>query len=269
MMPISRIPLPALPAALVLLAAGPPVLAQTDGAAAGVPLRAAEPAERQQQQDRWAVSIDLGFASSRGNSDLTSLTSGVRLKHLQTRAFKLEWGASFRYGESQGEVVARNLQSKLDFDVGPSARVSPFVFASAEHDPFRKLDLRARTGSGVKYTFYREDAGELSLRVAAQYSRENFTAAASQKAKTDGAWSMQFNGAHTLGDNLRMENVTTWDPVFDDFGDHTLEMRSKVSSRVTRRLALTLTHHYTYDSTPALNVGRSDQRFTAGLTIDL
>src|SRR5690606_16319696 len=88
---------------------------------------ASAPARQQEEPDRWAAALDLGFASSSGNSDLTSLTTGVRLKHLQTRLFKLEWSVTFRYGESQGTVVARNLQSKLDFDVGPAARVSPFV----------------------------------------------------------------------------------------------------------------------------------------------
>lgn len=231
-----------------------------------LPPPVAATAGQQEVPDRWATSVDLGFASSSGNSSLTSLTSGFRVRHLQTRAFQLEWSAVFRYGESQGEVVARNLQSKLDFDVGPAARVSPFVFASAEHDPFRKLELRAKTGSGVKYTFYREDEGDASVRVAAQYSHENLTS--THATRTDGAWNMEFRGARSLGNMLRIENQTTWDPVFDDFGNYTLDVRSKLSSKISRRLALTLTHAYDYDSTPAPNVGRTDQRFQAGLTID-
>jgi putative salt-induced outer membrane protein YdiY len=229
-----------------------------------------EPPRVQQmpEEDRWAAAVDLGFASSSGNSELTSLTTGIRLKHLQTKLFKLEWSLTFRYGESQGEVVARNLQSKLDFDVGPAARVAPFVFAAVERDPFRKLDLRARTGSGVKYTFYRAPPGEASVRVAAQYSRENFTAAAAQDARTDGAWSMEFKGNRGLGSAVKIENTTTFSPVFDNFGDHNLDVSSKVSSRISRHLALTLSHAYSYDSTPASDVERTDQRFQAGLTID-
>lgn len=217
---------------------------------------------------RWASTVDFGFTSASGNSEIVALTTGLKVRHLQTRAFKLEWSSTFRYGESGGDVVARNYQSKLDFDVGPQAAVAPFVFASAEHDPFRKLELRARTGSGVKYTFYREQPGEASVRIAAQYSRENFTNAAAQGPRTDGGWSMEFRGTRSLADALRVENTTSWDPVFDDFGDYTLDLKSKVSSRITRRLALTLTHVYTYDSTPAPDVERTDQLFQAGITID-
>ena len=245
-------------------AAAPTLPRDTDHAGAA-PVTAPH-AQAQEPEDRWAAAVDLGFASSSGNSSLLSLTSGFRVRHLQTRSFKLEWSATFRYGESQGTVVARNLQSKLDFDVGPTASVAPFLFASAEHDPFRKLDLRAKTGSGVKYTFYRAPPGEASVRVAAQYSHENL--ASVPDPRTDGGWSMEFKGARTLGNALRVENASTWDPVFDDFGNYTLDVRSKVSSRISRRLALTLTHAYNYDSTPAPNVGRTDQRFQAGLTID-
>jgi hypothetical protein len=223
----------------------------------------AEPAE-----DRWAAALDLGFASSSGNSDLTSLTTAVRMKHLQTNLFKLEWSVAFRYGESQGEVVARNLQSNLDFDDGPAARVAPFVFASAERDRFRKLDLWARTGSGVKYTFYRDAPGEASVRVAAQYSRENFTSNAGLDPRTNGAWNMELRGNRELGSVVKVENITTFTPVFDDFADHNVDVSSKVSSRIFRHLALTLTHSYSYDSTPAADVERTDQRFQAGLTID-
>lgn len=229
---------------------------------------AARASIRQQEPvpDRWAMAVDLGFASSSGNSELLSLTTGFRVKHLQTRAFKLEWSTTFRYGESQGEVVARNLQSKLDFDMGPSAIISPFVFASGERDPFRRLDLRAKSGTGVRYLFYNEDAGEASIRIAAQYSHETFTNA--EAPRTDGGWNLEFKGNRSLGDAVKVENTTAFDPVFDNFSDYNLEARSRISSRISQRLALTLSHTYSYDSTPAQDVKRTDQRFQAGLTID-
>ena len=251
------------------IAAQPQAAAQPQMQAPRPPPSVTQPAQEEEPaEDRWAAALDLGFASSSGNSDLTSLTTAVRLKHLQTNMFRLEWSVAFRYGESQGAVVARNLQSKLDFDMSPSARVAPFIFASAERDPFRKLDLRARTGSGVKYTFYREEPGEASVRVAAQYSRENFTRVAEQDPRTDGAWSMEFKGNRGLGSAVKLENVTTFTPVFDDFADHNIDISSKVSSRISQHLALTLAHAYSYDSTPADDVERADQRFQAGLTID-
>jgi hypothetical protein len=257
--------------ALAMLQSVPPPVPPVAADTAAV-VTAAPPTQERQQQPapapRWATSLDFGFASSSGNSDLLSLTTGFRVRHLQTRRFKLDWTAAFRYGQSQGEVVARNLQSKLDFDVGPAARVAPFVYASGERDPFRRLDLRARTGSGVRYAFYRGENGDASLRLAAQYSHERFTAAATRDPRSDAGWSMELKGQQRLGDVLRIENSSVFDPVLDDIGDFNLEVRSKVVSRVSKRMALTLTHAFNYDSTPPADVGTTDQRFQAGISID-
>lgn len=233
------------------------------------PPRDSAPRRPAPEPDRWATALDIGFASSSGNSDLTSLTTGIRFRHLQTSVFKLDWTATFRYGESQGAVVARNLQSKLDFDMGPDKRVSPFIFASGERDPFRRLDLRARTGSGVRYALLPRRSGETALRLAAQYSHERFTPDADLDARSDAGWSAEFSGFQNLGSSLRLENSTLFDPVLEDVGDYNLEIKSKLVSRISQRLALTLTHTYSYDSTPPPDVGTTDQRFQAGLTIEL
>lgn len=232
---------------------------------------AASAAAGQQQEPappRWGTSLTFGFTSSSGNSDLMALNAGIRVRHLQTRRYKLDWTAAFRYGESQGEVVARNMQSKLDFDMGADARVAPFIFASGERDAFRRLDLRARTGSGVRYAFYRGETGEASVRLAGQFSHERFTPEAVQDPRSDAGWSMELKALQQLGDAVRFENSTMFDPILGDIADFTLELKSKVTSRISRRLALTLEHTYSYDSTPPPEVRTTDQRFQAGLTID-
>ncbi|HUF49771.1 MAG TPA: DUF481 domain-containing protein [Longimicrobiales bacterium] len=226
------------------------------------------PADEPTRPKRWAFAVDLGFTGSSGNSELVALTTGVRVKHLQTRLFRLDWSASFRYGESAGEVAARYLQSKLEFDMGPSARIAPFISATGERDPFRRLDLKSKSGTGVRYSFYKTDRGEASLRASALYSYERFTPDAERATRRDGAWSMKLNGNRRVGESIRIENATSFDPVMGDFRDYNLEITSKLSTRITRSLALTFSHSYSYDSTPARNVERVDQRLQTGLTME-
>lgn len=261
----------AAPAAAMAVSDSPAAgtVANGDTAAASAQQPAPRPAQRQSPEpSRWAAALDLGFTSSSGNSELTALTTGIRVRHLQTRVFKLDWSMSLRYGESQGEVVARHVQSKLDFDMGPGARFAPFIAASGERDPFRKLDLRSKAGSGIRYAFYRGERGDAAFRLAALYSHERFTPDAQRDHRSDGTWSMEVKSAHSFGDNIKLENTSTWDPVMGHLADYNLDLKTKVSSRISRRLALTLQHQYAFDSTPAANVGHSDSRFQAGLTID-
>ena len=48
----------------------------------------------------------------------------------------------------------------------------------------------------------------------------------------------------------------------------TVSVSGLTNGDLPRRLAVTLQHQYSYDSTPAVDIGNVDQRFQAGLTID-
>jgi hypothetical protein len=217
--------------------------------------------------DRWAAAVDLGFNASTGNSRLMLLTTGFRLRHLEVQSFKLEWGVTYRYGESRGSVVARNIQSSLSFNVNPKNRWSPYAFATVEHDPFRRLALRSNTGSGVTHSFYRQSSGEFAVSAAALYSHEGFTVE-TQPDRDDARWNLQTRGFQKLGSSIRIENSFFYKPVWDRSNDYNLQSTTKLSSKITERLAMTFTHEYLKDSTPPSGVAQEDQRVQAGLTFE-
>ncbi len=123
----------------------------------------------------WEATADFGFTSSSGNTDLMALTSGFRLRHRKTSHFRFDWATNLRYGESSGDVIARHLRTKLNFDMGADVILAPFLSASVERDRFRKLDLRSKIGAGMRLAVRRAESGEASLRLAAQSSHERFT----------------------------------------------------------------------------------------------
>jgi putative salt-induced outer membrane protein YdiY len=243
--------------------------APSPAATAPAPSRPAAARRTNRPQDgRWAAAVDLGFTSASGNTDLMALNSGLRLRHRQTSRFRLDWTSNIRYGESGGEVVARQLQSSLNFDLGPDARFAPFLSASAERDRFRKLDVRSKVGAGMRYGLHKNPQGQASVRLAALYTYEQFAPDADRPARYDGAWSLTVNGNQRLGENVQIASTSNFDPVMGDLGDYNLEVKSTLSTKMTSNLALTLGHNYAYDSTPVADVRRADQRFQAGLTVE-
>lgn len=245
-----------------------PCLALVLLALLAAPAAAQEPASPapEPRPDKWKAALDVGFTGSIGNTRLAVLTTAVRVKHLQTQIMELDWVASYRYGESDGEVVQRNASTTLTMDVSPRAKWSPFAFATIERDPFRRLDLRSNTGSGLKYTFYRTERGAASMSVAGLYSHESFTN--DRPERKDARWSARFKIDQRLGSLLRIENTTFYKPVWNRSGDFNIQLQSRLSTRVTQRVAITFTHEYLHDSTPPAGVAREDQRFQAGATID-
>jgi hypothetical protein len=225
------------------------------------------PPKPEKDPDRWAAAVDFGFNASMGNTRLMLLTTGFRIRHREVESFKLDWGVTYRYGESRGTVVARSVQSSINFDVNPKNAWSPYAFATVEHDPFRRLELRSNTGSGVTHAFYRAKNGEFSVSAAALYSHEGFTVA-TQPDRDDARWNVQTRGFQRLGNSIRIENSFFFKPVWDRSSDYNIQSLTKLSSKITQRLAMTLTHEYLKDSTPPAGVAQEDQRVQAGLTFE-
>src|SRR5688500_18584066 len=122
----------------------------------------------------WKLAIDLGFNAASGNSSLTYWHSEVTLTRLQKTLAEFEWNASFDYGRNRGNLAEQRVTSGAKFDYLPLNTFSPFTFVNAEQDEVRKVDLQAYGGAGLKYTFWKSDAGKASISAAAVYNYETF-----------------------------------------------------------------------------------------------
>jgi N-acetylated-alpha-linked acidic dipeptidase len=218
---------------------------------------------------RWGVTVDLGFNGSRGNTALTVFSTGIGVKHLITDEFRLEWNGSIRYGESEGEVVARNIRSQINFDFNPDAAVSPFFYANAERDPFRRMRLRTDGGAGAKYTFWRRSNDEVSLSVAGLYSRQEFFPLPSGEVtphRSNARWSSRGRLRRQFG-SARLDHTSFFQPVFDRIHDYNYDATTRLSTKLNERISLALTHIYKNNSRPPGGVVREDQSFQAGVTV--
>jgi N-acetylated-alpha-linked acidic dipeptidase len=248
-------------------------LAVPSAAAAASPTTASpaapRAAARTEAPSRWGVSVDLGFNGSRGNTALTVFSTGIGVKHLVTDEFRLEWNGAVRYGESEGDVVARNLRSQVSFDFNPDADVSPFFYMDAERDPFRRMRLRTDGGAGAKYTFWRQRNEEVSLSVAGLYSRQEFFPLPSGELtprRSNARWSGRGRVRRQLG-TARVEHTSFMQPVLDQLSDYTYDATTRLSTKLNERVSLTLTHLYKHNSQPPPGVVREDQSIQAGITV--
>ena len=227
--------------------------------------------EPQPKPDRWKSQLEFGFNGSRGNTDLITLSTGFSIEHREKERFELEWSTSYRYGESENQVVARHLQSSISFDLFPSGSWSPFFYVAAERDPFKRIDLRTDGGAGAKYTLSRGETSA-SISLALLHTYENFRAVGTDPApetRNNARWSLRARASQRMSEGWQVENTTFSKPVHNQLGDYDIDSVTKLSAILNSRLALTFSYKYRLDSTPAEGVGGEDQFLTAGLTINL
>ena len=218
--------------------------------------------------DLWKILMDLTYSGSAGNQNLSFLDGGLRVTRLEPDVAEFEANARARSGTDDGERVAESYLASLRADAFPEARWSPFVFASAERDRFKQLDLRSNAGGGVKYTFLRAEDTEVSLSLAALHNREDFRIP-DEPTVTDARLSLRFKGAHELREGVRAENVSFYQPVYDQPDDYIMQSESIVAVQVLSILALTASYVYQRDSTPPAEVESDDHHVKLGIQLQL
>ncbi|HEX6940075.1 MAG TPA: DUF481 domain-containing protein [Longimicrobiales bacterium] len=225
----------------------------------------AEPKE----EDRWAAAAEFSMTATSGNQEVTVLATGFSLRHLRHELFDLQLKLEASYGSSNGERVVENYQGTFNFDIGPNHRWSPFLYGTAEHDPFKRLDVRVNSGAGAKYRVYRADnRGEASLSLAVLHSYEALTTAGLEPT-TSARWSLRLTGRQQIRDGVMLSSEALYEPVYNDVSDYLLALDAGLKVLVTQQIALSVTHEYNQDSTPAEGVGEIDRLLRAGILIEL
>lgn len=229
---------------------------------------AARAQEAEEEPDLWRLLVDATYSGSAGNQDLSFFDGGVRVTRLEPEAVEFELNTRARTGREDGQQVAESYSLSLRADGFPEARVSPFVFGSAERDRFRQLDLRTNAGGGVKYTFVRAEDTEVSVSLAVLHNREEFRLEGAP-VQTDGRLSWRFKGAHELREGVRVENVSFYQPVWDGFDDYLMQSENILAMQVFSMLAVTASYVYQRDSTPPTEVEPDDHHVKVGIQLQL
>ena len=234
--------------------------------------------EANASEDRWAAQAEFTLTATSGNQEMTVLTTGFGLRHLRKELFDLDLKLQARYGSSEGEHVAENYRGTVNVDIGPQRRWSPFVYSTAEHDPFKRLDVRVSSGAGAKYRLYRSDHGDqASLSVAMLHSYEALAPALNAEPgnedfgsrTTDARWSLRLNGQRKLRDGVTLTSEALYEPVVDHASDYLLSVDTGLKVLVTQRIALSIAHEFNQDSTPPPGVEEIDRLLRAGILIEL
>jgi hypothetical protein len=236
-------------------------------------LLAAPLAGQDEPEDRWGAEAGLALQASGGNENLNVFTATAGLTHLKTQVFEFATDVRFRYGQSgtgaDRETVAENLRGNVSMDLWPEAGWSPFLFATAERDPIKKLQSRVNGGAGAKRTFLQNGWNEVSVSGAILYSFENLEVADSlgDGISQTARWSWRARGRKELTEGSRIEQTIFFQPAWDELNDYQLEAITKIRIALNKSFSFNTDIVYQRDNTPAPDVGPDDYSISVGLSM--
>lgn len=224
-------------------------------------------------RDRWKVAAELSYSDQSGNNVLRLLSGGLEISHREKEAFEFESILKSRYGKSEGDVVARNHFASLSLDLHPRDDWSPFLYLTAERDPFKRLDLRFSGGAGAKYKLQESQraADELSMSLALLYSYEDIRPVEADPfgPNTSRArWSLRVRGGRELRPGATLRHVTFYQPIWDELADYLLRSETGARLLLTERLGFSLSYQMDRTARPPEGVTPDDRLFKTGLIIE-
>jgi len=222
-----------------------------------------------EEPERWSGEVGLSVNGSGGNENLTVITSELRLTHLLTERYELDFQGRVRYGRSEGTEVARSTRASINAELHPGAAWSPFLFATAEHDPFRRLEVRLNSGAGAKHTFWRDGWNDVSLSGAVLYSHQRLEVpdTVGSGITNTARWSWRGRARRQIQEGTRVEQVIFYQPEWNQLYDYLLEARTSGRMALSQSLALISTFLYQRNSIPAPDVAPDDWSITVGLSL--
>lgn len=149
--------------------AGPP---EALAAAAEVP-GPAEP-EAEAAPKKWAGNVQAGAIWQSGTTNKTDLNLGAKAERTWTNDV-LTLTADWAYGEVESETNTRRVGGSARLQHYWSDRFYSFALGTLEHEPTRKLELRAEAALGAGYEFIKNERRTLSADAGFSYAVEYWT----------------------------------------------------------------------------------------------
>lgn len=179
--------------------------------------------------------------------------------------------ASADYGEASGATTVARWLAHARYNYRVNALVALEALAQAQHDRFRRLEVRDLYGGGLRFSLYNENDAELFAGTTYLFEHETLNSVPGSPLTND-VWHRSSN---YLGYNVKVASmvesnaVTYVQPRWDKPSDFRVLSEAFLTVTITKILAARVGGSFWYDSDPPFGVGRFDAEIKNSLIVKL
>ena len=228
--------------------------------AAIVPLQAQDDAE-----DNVTFTLDAGFASTSGNSDITTITGGESFGYKAGR-FLFSQGFDLLFNRSDGETTAEAYTGNLrgDRTLGQSERFAVFLDLRGFRNEFAGIARRFEEALGVTYDVVKTAKDIVALEGAATLVQQRGTNG------LDNNYPAALLGANYIHNFSEAANLLVrgeYIPNIEDSNDYRVIGEAKLAAPLSGKVAIAISYLVRYDNQPEPGFGTTDRFFTTGIQL--
>jgi putative salt-induced outer membrane protein YdiY len=217
--------------------------------------------------DLWQGNVDAGLASTRGNSDTTTLTLGLGATR-KTGSDKLStyFNSLFTRDSTSGdaEVIANTLRTGLRYERNFRQRHFTFGFSDFEFDELQDLDLRWVLGGGLGWRLRQTDRTQLELFAGGSLNQEHFTG---QPVRRSGEVLVGEELNWQLTARTTLKERLTFYPNLSDTGEYRVTFDSTLDYKLNSWLSWQTTLSDRFLSNPPPDTQKNALLLTTGLRL--
>ena len=216
-----------------------------------------------QTPDPVSVTIDLGFVSTSGNTEVTTFNMGEKLAYT-TGKWMFGQSAAAIYGESDGSSTAEQYDAALraEYSLGP--HFLAFAGATWYRNTFAGITSRFVEGVGLGWRTIQASRDTLRLDAAITSNQETNLALVQSTFAASRA-SLAYK--HLFGASTAFTQAVEWVTNLEDTDDQRLFSETALTAPISKQIALKATYVIRFDNQPEPGFKDTDRVFTTGLQI--
>jgi putative salt-induced outer membrane protein YdiY len=218
----------------------------------------------------WEGGANFGLAFTKGNSDTTTVTSGVALTRRtprdQTSVYLASLYSRDGNAEPESRTTANAVRGGVRYERDITNRLFGYGFVDFEHNSPQDLSLRLVPGGGLGFHLIRTERTHLDVFGGGAYNREWFDVAPDRNsAEIQVGQSLSFH----LGDRTTVAEQFVVFPNLSDAGEYRINFDTAATTAITKRLGWQFAVSDRFLSNPPPGFERNDLIVTTGLTFRL
>jgi len=216
-----------------------------------------------QDPDPVRLTVDLGFVSTSGNTEVTTFNMGEKLTYTTGRwLFGQAVGAI--YGQTDGSSTAEQDDAALraEYSLGP--HFLSFAGATWYRNTFAGLTSRFVEGVGLGWRTIQAARDTLRLDAAITSNQETNLALVQSTFAASRA-SLAYK--HLFGASTAFTELLEWVTSLEDTEDQRLFSETALTAPISKQVALKATYVIRFDNQPEPGFKDTDRVFTTGLQI--
>jgi len=229
-------------------------------AVAVAPLQAQDEAE-----DNVTFTLDAGFASTSGNSEITTITGGQSFGY-HTGSFLFSQAFDMLFNRTDGVTTAEaykgNLRGARAF--GEAERLAVFLDLRGSRNEFAGIARRFEEALGVTYAVVKTDKDVVALEGAATLVQQRGTNGLDNNFP---AALLGANYVHNFSEAANLLVRGEYIPNLENSDDYRVIGEAKLAAPISGKIAITMSYLVRYDNEPEPGFGTTDRFFTSGIQL--